>query len=88
MVKKLITALKAFIHTSLTVLKAFIQPSLNPSTLFQAQIKAATKAAIAAMDTAYKAADNALKAEIDAIQAIPLEGDTNSIESLFKTVQA
>ena len=40
------------------------------------------KAAIAAMDTAYKAADTALKAEIDAIQAIPLEG-ANSIASLF-----
>ena len=40
------------------------------------------KAAIAAMDTAYKAADNALKAEIDAIGAIPLEG-ANSVASLF-----
>lgn len=40
------------------------------------------KAAIAAMDTAYKAADKALKAEIDAIGAIPLEG-ANSIASLF-----
>ena len=40
------------------------------------------KAAIAAMDTAYKAADTALKAEIDAFQPIPLEG-ANSIASLF-----
>ena len=40
------------------------------------------KTAIAAMDTAYKAADKALKAEIDAIQAIPLEG-ANSVASLF-----
>ena len=40
------------------------------------------KAAIAAMDTAYKAADKALKAEIDAIGAIPLEG-ANSVASLF-----
>ena len=40
------------------------------------------KTAIAAMDTAYKAADKALKAEIDAIGAIPLEG-ANSVASLF-----
>ena len=43
---------------------------------------AENKAAIAAMDTAYKAADKALKAEIDAIGAIPLEG-ANSVASLF-----
>lgn len=49
---------------------------------------AANKADIAAMATAYKAADTNLKAEIDAIQAIPLEGATNSIESLFKASQA
>lgn len=42
------------------------------------------KTAIAAMDTAYKAADKALKAEIDAIQAIPLTEGENSIASLFK----
>ena len=43
---------------------------------------AANKADIAAMDTAYKAADEALQAAIDAIGAIPLEG-ANSIASLF-----
>ena len=35
-----------------------------------------------ALDAAYKAADANLKAEIDAIQAIPLEG-ANSVASLF-----
>lgn len=46
------------------------------------------KTAIDGVKTAYKAADEALQAAIDAIGAIPLEGATNSIESLFKTVQA
>ena len=44
--------------------------------------------AIDGVKTAYQAADANLKAEIDAIQAIPLEGATNSIESLFKASQA
>lgn len=48
---------------------------------------AAVDAKVAAMDTAYKAADDNLKAEIDAIQAIPLEG-ANSVASLFPTAQA
>ena len=43
---------------------------------------AAVDAKVDALDTAYKAADKALKAEIDAIGAIPLEG-ANSVASLF-----
>ena len=42
---------------------------------------------VGALDTAYKAADAELKAAIDAIGAIPLEG-ANSIASLFPTAQA
>lgn len=42
---------------------------------------------VGALDTAYKAADANLKAEIDAIGAIDLTGE-NSIESLFKSTQA
>lgn len=38
--------------------------------------------------TAYQGADAELKAEINAIGAIPLDGDKNSIASLFKSAQA
>lgn len=45
------------------------------------------KTAIDGVKTAYKAADEALQAEINAIGAIPLEG-ANSIASLFPVAQA
>lgn len=48
---------------------------------------AAVDGKVQALDTAYKAADANLKAEIDAIKAIPLEG-ANSVASLFPTAQA